>query len=69
VAARGFRQLAGLPHLSPSLVRRVVEHFGTLQNLVSARTTDLLQVDGVGDHRARTIREGLARIADSSYAD
>ncbi|HSN42751.1 MAG TPA: DNA integrity scanning diadenylate cyclase DisA, partial [Propionibacteriaceae bacterium] len=24
VAARGFRQLAGLPHLSPSLVRRVV---------------------------------------------
>ena len=69
VSARGYRQLAALPHLSPSLVRRVVEHFGSLQELIGARTGDLMQVEGIGDHRARTIREGLARTAEASYSE
>jgi diadenylate cyclase len=30
---------------------------------------DLDQVEGVGDHRAKAIKEGLSRLAESSILD
>ncbi|MGO4957992.1 DNA integrity scanning diadenylate cyclase DisA [Luteococcus sp. Sow4_B9] len=66
---RGHRQIAQLDRIPSSLGRRLVEHFGNLQNLFSARTADLLAVDGVGEGRARLVRDGLARLAESAYND
>ena len=48
------------------VVDRLVEHFGTLQKLLSAGVDDLQAVDGVGELRARSVREGLSRLAESS---
>ena len=40
-----------------------------LQKLLAATIEDLLAVDGVGEARARGIREGLSRLAETSILD
>ena len=66
VTPRGYRLLSKVPRLPPAVVDRLVEHFGTLQKLLSAGIDDLQAVDGVGELRARSVREGLSRLAESS---
>ena len=58
VAPRGYRLLAKVPRLPSSVVDRLVEHFGTLQKLLSAGVEDLQAVDGVGELRARACARG-----------
>jgi diadenylate cyclase len=66
VTPRGYRLLAKVPRLPAAVVDRLVDHFGTLQTLLSAGIDDLQVVDGVGELRARSVREGLSRLAESS---
>jgi diadenylate cyclase len=67
--ARGFRILARVPRLSDVITDRLVSHFGGLQRLLAAGIDDLQQVEGVGEARARSVREGLSRIAESSILE
>jgi diadenylate cyclase len=69
VAPRGYRLLAKVPRLPTSVVERLVEHFETLQKLLSAGVDDLQAVEGVGELRARSVREGLSRLAESSILE
>ncbi|WP_104105678.1 DNA integrity scanning diadenylate cyclase DisA [Nocardioides sp. 616] len=69
VAPRGYRLLAKVPRLPSPVVDRLVEHFGGLQQLLSAGIDDLQAVDGVGELRARSVREGLSRLAESSILE
>jgi diadenylate cyclase len=69
VTPRGYRLLAKVPRLPATVVERLVEHFGTLQKLLSAGIDDLQAVDGVGELRARSVREGLSRLAESSILE
>jgi diadenylate cyclase len=66
---RGFRLLARVPRLPPSILDRVVEHFGGLQKLLAATAEDLQVVEGVGEARARGVREAISRLADASIID
>nr|WP_294454358.1 cation:proton antiporter [uncultured Rothia sp.] len=63
---RGFRLLAGIPSIPNAIAERLVERFGSLQALMAASLEDLRAVDGVGEARARTVREQLTRMAESS---
>ena len=69
VAPRGYRLLAKVPRLPGPVVDRLVEHFGGLQKLLSAGIDDLQAVEGVGELRARSVREGLSRLAESSILE
>ncbi|MEZ0076997.1 DNA integrity scanning diadenylate cyclase DisA [Planotetraspora sp. GP83] len=69
VSPRGFRLLAKVPRLPGAIVDRLVEHFGGLQKLLAASTDDLQEVGGVGETRARSVREGLSRLAESSLLE
>ena len=69
VAPRGYRLLAKVPRLTSGVVDRLVEHFGGLQQLLSAGIDDLQAVEGVGELRARSVREGLSRLAESSITE
>jgi diadenylate cyclase len=51
------------------VVDRLVEHFEGLQPLLSATVEDLQAVEGVGDARARGVREGLSRLAEASILE
>ncbi|MGB9375934.1 MAG: DNA integrity scanning diadenylate cyclase DisA [Mycobacteriales bacterium] len=69
VSPRGYRLLAKVPRLPPSVIDRLVEHFGGLQKLLAATVDDLQAVEGVGETRARSVREGLSRLAESSILE
>lgn len=69
VSPRGFRLLAKVPRLPALVVDRLVEHFASLQRLLGATVEDLQAVDGVGDARARGVREGLSRLAEASILE
>jgi len=69
VSPRGYRLLARVPRLPNTVVDRLVDQFGGLQKLLAAGIDDLQTVDGVGEARARTVREGLSRLAESSILE
>src|SRR5262245_45506823 len=66
---RGYRILAKIPRLPDSVIQHLVQHFGSLQKLLRATVDDLDEVEGVGETRARAIKEGLSRLAESSILD
>jgi diadenylate cyclase len=65
--ARGYRQLAQLGRLPETAADRLVEHFGSLQALLGASTTDLLSVPGMDYAAVRVLRDGLTRLTEASY--
>ncbi len=69
VSPRGYRLLAKVPRLPALVVDRLVDHFGGLQKLLAAGIDDLQVVEGVGDTRARSVREGLSRLAETSILE
>jgi diadenylate cyclase len=69
VSPRGFRLLARVPRLPTTVLERVVEHFGGLQKVLAASAEELKDVEGVGETRARAVREALSRLADASILD
>lgn len=69
VGPRGFRLLSRVPRLPASVVEGLVAHFGSLQRILAAGIDDLQVVDGVGPQRARAVREGLSRLAESSILE
>lgn len=66
---RGLRLLSRVPRLPATVVDRIAAHFGGLQRLLAAGIDDLMTVDGVGEQRARAVREGLSRLAESSILE
>lgn len=69
VSPMGYRLLARIPRLPGTIVERLVDHFDGLQRLLASNLEDLMDVDGVGEGRARVIREGLSRLAESSLLE
>jgi diadenylate cyclase len=66
---RGYRLLDKVPRLAEDVVDDLVSRFGTLQKLMRATTEDLASIDDVDVTLAHTIREGLARQAESALLD
>ncbi|GAC1600838.1 MAG: DNA integrity scanning diadenylate cyclase DisA [Acidimicrobiales bacterium] len=66
---RGYRLLAKVPRLPTAVVDQLVARFGDLQKIMRATVTDLNEIDGVGGRRAQSIKDGLARLAESSILD
>lgn len=69
VSPTGYRLLSKVPRLPGAIVERLVDHFGSLQKLLAANIDELMEVDGVGEGRARVVREGLSRLAESSILE
>jgi diadenylate cyclase len=69
VNPRGYRVLTAVPRLPRLVAQKVVNHFGDLQALLAASDADLEAVDGVGEARAKEIREGIRRLQEVDYVD
>ena len=69
VQPRGFRLLNRIPRLPEAIADHVIERFGRLPKIMRASISDLVGVEGVGEARARAIKDGLARVAESSILD
>jgi diadenylate cyclase len=69
LSPRGYRLLSKIPRLAEAIIVRLVERFGTLQKIMRASLEDLDEVEEVGATRARAIKDGLARLAESSILE
>lgn len=69
IEPRGYRMLSRIPRLPDDIIELLVEHFGALDKLTRATLFELAAVEGVGDQWAKTIKDALARIAESSILD
>ena len=69
VSPRGYRLLTKIPRLPRAIIDRLVDHFESLQRLLAANIEDLMAVEGVGESRARAVREGLSRMAETSILE
>jgi len=69
VSPRGYRILGRIPRLPKIVVQQIVAEFGGLDDLLAAADADLEGVEGVGDMRAKEIREGLRRLQEINLVD
>jgi diadenylate cyclase len=69
VSPRGYRILGRIPRLPRLVVQRIVGEFGGLEELLGAGDSELEGVDGVGEMRAKEIREGLRRLQEINLVD
>ena len=51
--------LQGLPNVGPMLAKRMLDHFKSVSNIMSASVEELNMVDGIGIVTAKKIREVL----------
>ena len=58
--------LQSLPGVGPARAARLLERFGSVQNVLNAGLEDLTAVDGVGAHTARNIRQ-VIRESQAPY--
>jgi len=64
VAPRGYRILEKIPRLPSPVIENLVRQFGSLQKIMNASIEELDAVEGIGEVRARSIKEGLLRYRD-----
>jgi diadenylate cyclase len=69
VHPRGYRILNKIPRLPFAIVQNLVDHFHTLSRVVLATIEELDEVEGIGEIRARAIKEGLKRIQQQVFID
>ncbi len=61
VSPRGYRVLGKIPRLPYPVVENLVDTFGGLSQVLNASLEELDEVEGIGETRARSIKDGLAR--------
>src|SRR5438105_11696810 len=69
VSPRGYRILGRIPRLPKLIIQRIVSDFGGLEEILAGTDAELEAVDGVGDVRAKEIREGLRRLQEINLVD
>jgi diadenylate cyclase len=69
ISPRGIRILGRIPRLPKLVVKRIIDEFGGLEELLAATDGELETVDGVGEIRAKDIREGLRRLQEINLVD
>lgn len=69
VCPRGYRILNKIPRIPPLVVENLIEQFEDLPQIMRASNEELDEVDGIGEARARKIKEGLTRIQEQLFID
>src|ERR671928_215373 len=69
VSPRGYRILGRIPRLPKLVIQAIVREFTGLDEILAAADAELEAVEGVGDMRAKDIREGLRRLQEINLVD
>lgn len=69
VSPRGYRILQKIPRLPISIITNLVLHFHNLPRIMMATIQELDEVEGIGEVRARAIKDGLKRIQEQVFID
>jgi diadenylate cyclase len=69
VSPRGYRVLGRVPRLPKLVIQAIISEFGGLDEILAATDPELEAIEGVGDMRAKDIREGLRRLQEINLVD
>lgn len=69
ISPRGYRILNMIPRIPSSIVDNMVKHFGELQKIMNASLEELDLVDGIGEARAKAIKNGLRTLKERFILD
>lgn len=64
VSPRGYRMLDKLPRIPTNVIENLVKNFKELKAITEASCEDLDNVEGIGETRAKTIKNGLRRLEE-----
>jgi len=65
---RGFRALSRISRLPMPIIWNIIESFGSLQAIMNASVEELDDVEGIGEVRARVVKDGLERLSEQAFA-
>ncbi len=57
IQTRKLYILQGLPGVGPRIAKRILEHFGSIEKIMSASEQELASIEGIGRKKASKIRE------------
>ena len=69
VYTRGYRILSKVPRMPSTIVENLVKSFKSFQHILVADIKRLDEVDGIGEVRARTIKQSLKRMQEQFVFD
>jgi len=69
VYTRGYRILNKIPRMPSNIVDNLVKSFKSFQHILAADIPDLDDVEGIGEIRARTIKQSLRRMQEQFVFD
>ena len=69
VFTKGYRILSKIPRVPSNIVENLVKSFKSFQHILSADIPELDEVDGIGEIRARSIKQSLKRMQEQFIFD
>ncbi|HZK57197.1 MAG TPA: DNA integrity scanning diadenylate cyclase DisA [Clostridia bacterium] len=69
VSTKGYRILNKIPRLPLAVIENLLEEFPSFQKILKATTEQLDEVEGIGEVRARAIKDGLRRLQEQVLLD
>ncbi len=64
VSPKGYRIVNKVPRIPSNVIENLVKHFNKLKYVLEAGTEELDKVEGIGEARAKAIKNGLRRIRE-----
>ena len=69
VYTKGYRILNKIPRMPSNIVENLVDSFKSFQHILAADIESLDEVDGIGEVRAKTIKQSLKRMQEQFIFD
>ncbi len=69
VFTKGYRVLNKIPRVPANIVENLVKSFKSFQHILAADIPALDEVDGIGEIRARSIKQSLRRMQEQFIFD
>lgn len=69
VSPRGYRMLSRIPRIPASVIDNIVKNFKELKWVMEASYEELDNVEGIGEARAKAIKNGLRRLREQMTID
>lgn len=69
ISPRGYRMLNKIARIPVNVIENLVKHFRELKAIMEASYEQLDSVEGIGEARAKTIKNGLRRLKEQFMVD
>ncbi|GAA0079313.1 DNA integrity scanning diadenylate cyclase DisA [Clostridium sp. CTA-5] len=67
ISPKGYRILSKVPRIPSNVIDNLIKEFRELNNVIEADTDELDNVEGIGEARAKAIKNGLKRIKEQIF--